>query len=96
MLDWHTGLPFSIQDVYGRLAGQLDSKRFTQFFELNVAIEREVALRGDRMTLRGGINNVSGHFNPAAVQTIVGGADYLREYNAQPRSANLQIRFLQR
>ena len=28
MLDWHTGLPFSLQDPYGQLVGAVDDRRF--------------------------------------------------------------------
>ncbi|HEY6347520.1 MAG TPA: carboxypeptidase regulatory-like domain-containing protein [Bryobacteraceae bacterium] len=94
MLDWHTGLPFSIQDPYGELVGTVDAMRFPEFFELNAFIERFLSVRGHLLALRGGLNNLTGHFNPAIVDNVAGGATYLREYNGQPRSLNFQVRLL--
>jgi hypothetical protein len=94
MLDWHTGLPFSVQDDYGQLVGTVDEKRFPQFFELNLLIERVLPVRGHLIAVRAGFNNVTGHFNPTVVDNVVGGGTYLREYNGQPRSLNFQVRLL--
>jgi hypothetical protein len=96
MLDWHTGLPFSVQDAYGQLAGAVDSKRFPEYFELNVFLERILSYRGYRLALRAGINNLTGHFNPTLVDNVLGGATYLAEFNGQPRALNFQVRLLSR
>jgi hypothetical protein len=61
MLDWHSGLPFSIQDPYGQLAGSVDGHRFRQFFELNLFLERQLSVRGFRVAFRVGFNNITAH-----------------------------------
>jgi hypothetical protein len=94
MLDWHTGLPFSIQDPYGQLVGAVDDRRFPQFFELNLVIERIVSYRGYRVALRAGFNNITGQFNPTIVNNVLGGSTYLSEYGGQARALNFQLRFL--
>lgn len=94
MVDWHTGLPFSVQDPYGQLVGAVDGRRFPQFFELNLVLERIVSYRGYRVALRAGFNNITGHFNPTIVDNVLGGATYLREYGGQARALNFQLRFL--
>jgi hypothetical protein len=94
MLDWHTGLPFSIQDPYGQLVGGVDDRRFPQFFELNLVLERILSYRGYRVALRAGFNNITGHFNPTLVDNVLGGATYLLEYGGQARTLNFQLRFL--
>ena len=66
MLDFHTGLPFSTQDQYGQLVGAVDSRRLPVYFELNLFLERILSVRGYRLALRGGFNNITGHFNPTA------------------------------
>jgi hypothetical protein len=96
MLDWHAGLPFSIQDDFGQLVGSVDGKRFPEFFELNWFLERILSVRGYRLGLRGGINNITGHFNPTLVNNVVGSPTYLSEYNGQPRSLNFQVRLIDR
>ena len=96
MLDVHTGLPFSIQDQYGQLVGGVDSRRLPAYFELNLFLERILSVRGYRLALRGGLNNLTGHFNPTVVDNEVGGATFLREYNGQPRAVNFQVRLVGR
>jgi hypothetical protein len=94
LLDWHSGLPFSIQDPYGQLVGLVDDRRFPQFFELNLFVERILSYRGYRVALRAGFNNITGHFNPTLVDNVLGGSTYLLEYGGQPRALNFQLRFL--
>ena len=94
LLDWHTGLPFSIQDQYGQLMGTADDHRFRQFFELNLFLERKLSIRGYRLAVRGGFNNITRHFNPNVVDNVLGGPTFLREYGGQARSLNFRLRFL--
>ncbi len=94
LLDWHSGLPFSIQDPYGQLAGTVDDHRFRQFFELNLFIERQLSIRGYHVALRGGFNNITGHSNPNVVDNVVGGPTYLNQYGGQARALNFRLRFL--
>lgn len=94
MMDFHTGLPFSIQDPYGQLTGAVDSRRLPAYFELNLFVERILSVRGYRLAVRAGLNNITNHFNPAIVDNIAGGSTFLREYNGQPRAVNFQLRFL--
>jgi len=94
LLDWHTGLPFSVQDQYGQLVGAADDHRFAQFFELNLFAERQFTLRGYSLALRGGFNNITGHQNANVVDNVVGGPTYLHEYGGQARAINFRLRLL--
>jgi hypothetical protein len=94
LLDWHSGFPFSTQDPYGQLVGAVDDRRFPTYFELNLFIERILSIRGYRVALRAGFNNITGHFNPTVVDNVLGGSTYLREYGGQARALNFQMRFL--
>lgn len=94
MLDWHTGLPFSAVDDYGQLVGTVDAQRFPTFFELNVFLERLLTVRGYRFAVRGGLNNITAHFNPTIVNNVTGTPLYLSEYNGQPRALNFALRLL--
>ena len=96
LLDWHTGFPFSVQDQFGQLVGAVDDHRFRQFFELNFFVERQLVLRGYRLALRGGFNNITGHSNPNVVDNVVGGPTYLQEYGGQSRALNFRLRYLGR
>jgi hypothetical protein len=94
LLDWHTGLPFSIQDPYGQLVGAVDDYRFRQFFELNFFVERQLSIKGYHLAVRAGFNNITGHYNPNVVDNVVGGPNFLYEYGGQARALNIRLRFL--
>jgi Carboxypeptidase regulatory-like domain len=94
MLDWHSGLPFSLQDPYGQLTGTVDDHRFHQFFELNLFVERQLSIRGYRLAIRGGFNNITGHSNPNVVDNVLGAPNYLHQYGGQTRALNFRLRFL--
>ena len=94
LLDWHSGLPFSIQDQFGQLSGTVDDHRFRQFFELNLFLERQLSVQGYRVALRAGFNNITGHQNANVVDNVLGGPTFLRQYGGQARSLNFRVRFL--
>jgi len=78
------------------LVGLVDDLRFRHFFELNFFAERQLTVRGYRLALRGGFNNITGHFNPNIVDNVVGGPTYLQESGGQSRALNFRVRFLGR
>jgi Carboxypeptidase regulatory-like domain len=94
LLDWRSGFPFSVQDQFGQLVGRPDDHRFGQFFELNLFAERQFTLRGYRLALRGGFNNITGHQNSNVVDNVVGGPTFLRQYGGQSRALNFRLRLL--
>ena len=96
LLDWHNGFPFSVQDQYGRLVGNVDDHHFNQFFELNLFIERQITVRGYRLAVRAGFNNITGHQNSNVVENVVGSPTYLSQFGGQSRALNLRLRFLGR
>jgi hypothetical protein len=51
----------------GLIVGPADSDRYPLNFDLNLAIERMIALRGYRFALRGGLANLTGQAYPTAV-----------------------------
>ena len=50
-------------------------------------------MRGYRVAVRAGFNNITGHFNPNVVDNVVGGPTFLREYGGQARAFNIRLRF---
>ena len=71
-----------------------DDHHFRKFFELNLFIERQLTVRGYSVAVRGGFNNITGHFNPNVVDNVLGGPTYLREYGGQARALNFRLRYL--
>jgi hypothetical protein len=68
LADAHTGFPFSVEQVTGVVTGRFDSYRYPFNFDLNVAIERVITLRGRRFALRLGANNVTDSRSPTSVR----------------------------
>ena len=95
-LDWRTGLPFSVRDQTGLIYGGVDSYRFPDNFDLNIAIERIFTLRGHRFALRGGMDNVTNQANASAVNNVLGTPNYLQLLGKEGRHFVVRIRFFQK
>src|ERR1700729_2992383 len=53
LADMRSGFPFSVRDQSGLIVGAVNSYRYPLNFDLNLAIERMVAIHGYRFALRG-------------------------------------------
>ncbi len=96
LADARSGFPFSVQDQTGLVVGSADSHRYPLNFDLNVALERVVTLRGYRFALRGGIDNLTNQANPTAVENTVGAPQYLQFLGQEGRHYVVRIRFFGR
>ena len=93
LADARSGFPFSVQQQTGVIAGAVNSFRYPFNFDLNLAIERMVTLRGYRFALRGGVDNLTGARNPTAVNNVIGAAQYLHFLGFEGRHFVVRIRF---
>ena len=96
LADARTGFPFSADDEYGTVVGGVDSRRYPFNFDLNVAVERMITLRGYRFALRGGVDNLTNQANPTAVDSTVGSPQFLQYYGEEGRHFVVRIRFFGR
>jgi hypothetical protein len=96
LADMRTGFPFSIRDQTGLIVGAVDSDRYPLNFDLNLAIERMVTLRGYRFALRGGMDNVTNQANPTAVNNVTGVPQFLEFLGDEGRHFVVRIRFFGR
>ncbi len=96
LADARSGFPFSVQDQTGQVVGSADSHRYPLTFDLNVALERVVTLRGYRFALRGGIDNLTNQGNPTAVINTIGSPQYLQFLGQEGRHYVVRIRFFGR
>jgi outer membrane receptor protein involved in Fe transport len=96
LLEARTGYPFSVVDEEGRLAGEINERRFPFFFELNLHAERRFFLKGHRWALRAGFNNITNHRNYDTVNNNAGSPNFLRFYGGRGRTLNFRIRWLGR
>jgi hypothetical protein len=94
--DARSGFPFSVVDQTGVVSGSVDSRRYPFNFDLNLAIERMVTLRGYRFALRGGVDNLTDQKNPTAVNNVIGSAQYLQFLGDEGRHFVVRIRFFGR
>jgi hypothetical protein len=94
--DMRSGVPFSVRDQTGLIVGAVDFYRYPINFDLNVAIERMITLRGYRFALRGGIDNLTGQANPTAVNNVTGGPQFLQFLGDEGRHFVVRIRFFGR
>ena len=78
------------------ISGAVNSQRYPFNFDLNLAIERMVTLRGYRFALRGGVNNLTDHKNPTAVNNVIGSPQYLQFLGDEGRHFVVRIRFFGR
>ncbi|HLW75628.1 MAG TPA: hypothetical protein VKS01_01565, partial [Bryobacteraceae bacterium] len=91
--DMRSGFPFSVRQPDGLLVGQVDSLRFPRHFDLDLAIERIVTLRGYRFALRGGMDNVTNQANPTAVNNVTGVPQFLTFLGQEGRHFVVRVRF---
>jgi Carboxypeptidase regulatory-like domain/TonB dependent receptor/TonB-dependent Receptor Plug Domain len=96
LADMRSGFPFSVRDETGVIVGAVDSYHYPINFDLNIAIERMITLRGYRFALRGGMDNVTNQENPTAVNNVVGGANYLKFLGDEGRHFVVRVRFFGR
>jgi hypothetical protein len=94
--DARSGYPFSIVDQTGVISGPVDGHRYPFNFDLNVALERTITIRGYRFGLRGGINNLTGQANPTAVNNTIGSPQFLQYLGNEGRHFVVRIRFFGR
>jgi hypothetical protein len=93
LADMRTGFPFSVRDQTGLIVGPVDSYRYPLNFDLNLAIERMVTVRGYRFALRGGMDNITNQANPTAVNNVVGAPQFLQFLGNEGRHFVVRIRF---
>lgn len=96
LADMRSGFPFSVRDQTGFVDGAFDSYRYPLNFDLDLAIERTLTLRGYRFALRGGVDNATNQANPTAVNNVVGGAGFLQFVGDEGRHYVVRIRFFGR
>jgi hypothetical protein len=96
LTDLRSGFPFSVRQENGVIVGALDSYRYPMNFDLNLALERMVTLRGYRFALRGGVNNLTDRANPTSVNNAIGTPQYLQFLGDEGRHFVVRIRFFGR
>jgi len=95
-VDWHDGFPFSVDNENQQLVGPPDSRRFPNYFSLNLALERRFQLFGFQWALRAGCDDITNRQNPNAVNSNVDSPQFLTFGAIQGRVLTSRIRWLGR
>jgi hypothetical protein len=95
-LDWRDGFPFSLVNQDQQLVGAPDSRRFPQYFSLDLQLERRIRLFGFLWALRAGFNDITNRSNPSAVNNNVDSPDFLTYGGIQGRALTARVRLLGR
>ncbi len=70
-VEWRTGFPFSLVDVYRHYVGEPNSQRFPSYFSLDVTAFKTFEILSRKWDLGLQFFNVTGHFNPRDVIAVV-------------------------
>ena len=96
MFEWRSGFPFSVEDEAGRIIGTVNSRRFANFFELNLQVERKLAVMGHRWGFRFGFVNLTGSQNPTVVNNNIDSPNFLQFAGGTSRALVTRLRWLGR
>ena len=94
--DWRTGFPFSVVNQNQEIVGPPDSRRFPDYFSLNLFLERRFTFRNLNLALRGGFEDITGRSNPFIVDNNIDSPTFLQFEAWTGRSFTARIRFLGR
>ena len=96
LIDYRSGFPFSALDDAGFVVGSANAYRYPSHFEVDLAVERRITLRGHLWALRVGVDNITGHFNPTTVNANVASDRFGQFYGGQDRLLIARLRWLGR
>jgi hypothetical protein len=95
-LEWHSGLPYSVVNEGQQMVGPPNSRRFPQYFSLNLHAERRIRFWRTEWALRAGFNNITGNSNPTTINNNADSPDFGQYGGGEGRAFTGRIRFLGR
>jgi hypothetical protein len=75
-IDWRTGFPYTLQDEYRHNVGVLNGQRLPTYFALDLTTFKTFDIFSQHMDLGLQVFNLTDHFNPRDVITVVGSARF--------------------
>jgi outer membrane receptor protein involved in Fe transport len=95
-VEWRSGYPFSVFNNDRRLVEEANTRRFPDFFSLNLHGERRFRLLSFNLALRAGFNNITDNQNATVVNNNINSTQFLQFSGVQGRVFTARIRFLGR
>ena len=95
-LEYRTGFPFSVVDEEDFLVGSPNSRRYPDYFNINLHLERKFRALHYLWAWRFGYNNLTANLNPNIVNNVQGTARFLTYGRGQARAFSVRLRLLGR
>ena len=96
LVEYRTGFPFNVSTEDGFLLGNPGSYRYPDYFNINLALERQFRALHYLWAWRFGFNNLTNNGNPNAVNNVYGTPNFLTYGRGQPRAFAVRLRLLGR
>ncbi len=90
----HSGFAFSAVNQNQQIVGAPNSYRFPAFVTIDPFLEYRFRFKGHNLALRGGIQNITGHRDPMAVNNNIDSPQFLTFSGFAGRVFTTRIRFL--
>jgi hypothetical protein len=71
-VEWRTGFPYSIQDIYRHYVGGFNTERLPVYFAVDLTAFKTVDVFSRKMDLGIQVFNLTNHFNPRDVISVIG------------------------
>ena len=94
LVEYRTGFPFSVVNEDGYLVGAPNARRFPNYFDLNLALERKFRFLHYLWAWRFGFNNLTNNGNPNVVNNNIDSPMFLTYGRGQLRAFAVRLRFL--
>jgi hypothetical protein len=96
LVEYRSGFPFNVTTEDGFLMGRPGSYRFPNYFNVNLAFERQFRALHYLWAWRVGVNNMTNNGNPNAVNNVFGTPQFLAYGRGQARAVAVRLRLLGR
>lgn len=95
-MEARSGFPFDVENSQQQLVEPPGSRRFPEFFALNLHLEKRFHAFGFYWAIRGGFDNITDHKNALFVNSFIDSPQFLTFSGIDRRSFTTRIRFLGR
>jgi hypothetical protein len=93
VVDWRTGLPYSVVDEALDVVGRRNSHRFPNYLRVELGVEHRFQIFRFRPWIGVRVDNALDAFLPQDVQANIGSPNFGRFYNSEYRQFRIQVRF---
>ncbi len=96
LVEYRTGFPFGVVDEEGLMVGPPDSRRYPDYFNINLHLERQFRALHYLWAWRFGYNNITNNGNPNVVNNVIGTPAFLTYGRGQVRAFSVRLHLLGR